>query len=156
MLRTIYPSGGNHAAQGTWAGLALAASPFVRKERATQGPATVMVRLGSALMAEALTELLQSRGWRCCAATGADPDVIIVDAATIGEGLSLKYPRARILFLHMDGVKQGSGAFVPGTARTPLSRRHAVYMALEKILKAPAQGRRGGLRHSRLRGRRKK
>jgi DNA-binding CsgD family transcriptional regulator len=135
MLRTVYSSAGNYAAQGTWAGLALAASPFVRKEHATRGPATVMVRLGSAVMAEALTELLQSRGWRCWAATGAGPDVIIVDAATIGAGLGLSYPRARILFLYMEDESSREAAlFCWHGAHAVIPRACGIH-GLEKTLK---------------------
>jgi DNA-binding CsgD family transcriptional regulator len=96
-----------------------------------------MVRLGSAVMTEALTELMQSRGWRCFTATGADPEVIIVDAATIGAGLSLRYPRARILFLHLE-EESGREAALLSWHGAHAAIPHACTMnLLEKILKAP-------------------
>jgi DNA-binding CsgD family transcriptional regulator len=94
-----------------------------------------MVRLGSALMTEALTELMQSRGCRCCTATGVDPDVIIVDAATIGAGLGLSYPRARILFMHMDGSSREAALLCWHGAHAVIPQACGIH-DLEKIIKA--------------------
>ena len=127
----MYVTGGSYAQRGTGA----AATTFPRKER--KGPATFMVRLGSAVMTEALTELMQSRGWRCFMATGADPEVIIVDAATIGAGLSLSYPRARILFLHLEEESGREAALLSWHGAHAAIPRACTMNLLEKILKAP-------------------
>lgn len=132
MLRTMHAPGGDRAAQGATRGLALAVLPFVTKDR----PATVMVRLGSALMTEALTELLQARGWRCCAATGAHPEVIIVDAATIGAGLGLSFPRAKILFLHLEEESGREAALLSWHGAHAVIPHACGMSGLEKILKA--------------------
>jgi DNA-binding NarL/FixJ family response regulator len=96
-----------------------------------------MVRLGSALMAEALTELMQSRGYRGCTATGADPEVIIVDAATIGAGLSLRYPQARILFVHLEYESGREAALLSWHGAHAVIPHACTMNHLEKILNAP-------------------
>jgi DNA-binding NarL/FixJ family response regulator len=63
----------------------------------------VLVMLGNAIMAEGLSQLLQLQGYRCCVGTShTEPDVIIVDEATVNDGLALRYPEARIFFLQTD------------------------------------------------------
>jgi DNA-binding CsgD family transcriptional regulator len=98
-----------------------------------------MVRLGSALMTEALTELMQSRGWRCCTATGADPEVIIMDAATIGAGLGLRYPRARLLFLHLEEESGREAALLSWHGAHAVIPHACGVSGLEKILTARAR-----------------
>jgi DNA-binding NarL/FixJ family response regulator len=63
---------------------------------------TVLVLLGSAFIAEGLSQFLESHGYRCCAEEGlVAPDAIIVDASTIDDDLRSRYPHARIFFLQM-------------------------------------------------------
>ena len=82
-------------------GLAMVLSSFPQgRSRATT---TILVLLGNAIMAQGLSQLLESDGYRCCAGEShAEPDVIVVDAATIDDGVSVRYPQARILFLQME------------------------------------------------------
>jgi len=102
--------------------------------RGARGPASIQVRLGSALMTEALTGLLESRGWRCSADAGG-PDVVIVDAATVGT--HGKQSPSRVLFLHLGDARReaallswhGAHAVIPVTC---------CVAGLEKILSAPA------------------
>ncbi|HME45215.1 MAG TPA: LuxR C-terminal-related transcriptional regulator [Syntrophorhabdales bacterium] len=64
---------------------------------------TILVMLGNAIMAEGLSELLQSQGYRCFVGEShGEPDVIIVDTATINDSLTLRFPKARIFFLQTD------------------------------------------------------
>jgi DNA-binding NarL/FixJ family response regulator len=64
--------------------------------------ATILVMLGSAFIAEGLSQFLESHGYRCCTGKGRmEPDAIIVDASTIDDSLRGRYPQAKIFFLQM-------------------------------------------------------
>jgi DNA-binding CsgD family transcriptional regulator len=95
-------------------GLAMALSPFPQGRpgaRDLSNTAIILVLLGNALMAQGLSQFLERHGYRCCTGESrAEPDVIIVDSATIGKASSLGYPRAKVLFLQMEeDVSQVAG-----------------------------------------------
>ncbi|MGD0234351.1 MAG: LuxR C-terminal-related transcriptional regulator [Syntrophorhabdales bacterium] len=72
-------------------------------EAGVSNETTVLVMLDNAIMTEGLSELLQLHGYRRCLGTShTQPDVIIVDTATINDSLTLRYPEAKIFFLQTD------------------------------------------------------
>jgi DNA-binding NarL/FixJ family response regulator len=63
----------------------------------------ILVMLGNTIMAEGLSQFLQLQGYRCCVGTShTQPDVIIVDTATINDSLTVRYPEAKIFFLQTE------------------------------------------------------
>jgi DNA-binding NarL/FixJ family response regulator len=88
---------GHAAASSSFEGARHAAEADLSKATA------ILIVLGNTTMAEGLSQLLQLHGYRCCLGTSdTQPDVIIVDTATINDSLTLRYPEAKILFLQTD------------------------------------------------------
>ena len=134
MARTMYGAD-TYPAAGTRKDPALRAA-------GEESRAAVLVRLGNSLMSEALTGLMQARGWRCGTDAGAcEPEALIVDAATIGENLRLRYPRSRVLFLQMDGGSPGENALLAWHGADAVVPGTCTVAALEKILRASRAGR---------------
>ncbi len=103
---------------------------------------TILVSLGNALMAKGLSEFLACHGYRCCAGDSTtEPDVIVVDSATIGKALSFEYRRARILFLQMEQDAAQVNALLSWHRAHAIIPPSAGLEVFEKILKAVGGGR---------------
>ena len=122
----------------------MARSMYLSRGGNTEGPRAVLVRLGSALMSEALTGLLASRGWQCSGEErGVDPGAVIVDAATIGENLRLKYPRSRVLFLQMEEDSMREAALLSWHGAHGVIPNNCGISGLGRLLSGPVHRARG-------------
>jgi DNA-binding NarL/FixJ family response regulator len=65
----------------------------------------ILVDLSSAVVADGVSRLLQGHGYRCDTGepSSGDPDVILVDSASIHKGVEGRHPNSRVLLLETDG-----------------------------------------------------